>query len=83
MKGKNRGVDALTQGANLQDILQQCCDYTTVLRLSYGDAKVTIDLRQMSILQKPLTKNAGLSSVRLTCSDSVRKSSYDIPKSPL
>ena len=38
---------------------------TTILRLSYDNAKVTIDLRRASNLQNILRRTQGLSSVRL------------------
>jgi len=59
---------------------------TTILRLSYDNAKVTIDLRRSSNLQKHPTKNARffLGTIHLQSSkivrDSVRKLAYDIPK---
>ena len=59
---------------------------TTILRLSYDNAKVTIDLRRTSNLQKHPTKGARLflGTIHLqSCKivrDSVRKLAYDIPK---
>ena len=58
---------------------------TTILRLSYDNAKVTIDLRRTSNLQHP-TKGARLflGTIHLqSCKivwDGVRKLAYDIPK---
>ena len=40
---------------------------TTILRLSYDNAKVTIDLRQTSNLQNILRRTQGFSYVQLTC----------------
>jgi len=59
---------------------------TTILRLPYDNAKVTIDLQRTSNLQKHPTKGARflLGTIHLqTCKivlDSVRKLAYDIPK---
>jgi len=59
---------------------------TTILRLSYDNVKVTIDLRRMSNLQKHPTKGARffLGTIHLQTykivRDSVRKLAYDIPK---
>jgi len=58
----------------------------TILRLSYDNTKVTIDLLRTSNLQKHPTKGARffLGTIHLqTCKivlDSVRKLAYDIPK---
>jgi len=58
----------------------------TILRLSYDNAKVTIDLRRTSNLQKRLTKNSRLfwGTIHLqSCTivwDSVCKLAYDIHK---
>ena len=40
---------------------------TTILRLSYDNAKVTIDLRRTSNLQNILRRTQGFSSVQFTC----------------
>ena len=40
---------------------------TTILRLSYDNAKVTIDLRRTSNLQNILRRAQGFSYVRFTC----------------
>ena len=40
---------------------------TTVLRLSYDNAKVTIDLRRTSNLQNVLRRTRGFSEARFTC----------------
>ena len=59
---------------------------TTIIRLSYDNAKVTIDLRRTSNLQKHATQDARLflGTIHLqTCKivlDSVRKLTYNIPK---
>jgi len=60
---------------------------TTILRLSYDNAKVTIDLRRTSNLQNVLRRHQGFSEARSihlqSCKivwDSVRKSAYDIHK---
>jgi len=59
---------------------------TTILRLSYDNAKVTIDIRRTSNLRKHPTKGARLflGTIHLqTCKivlDSVYKLAYDIPK---
>ena len=59
---------------------------TTILRVSYDNTKVTIDLRWTSNLQKHPTKGARffLGTIHLqTCKivlDSVRKLAYNIPK---
>ena len=59
---------------------------TTILRFSYDNAKVTIDLRRTSNLRKHPTKGARLflGTIHLqTCKivlDSVYKLAYDIPK---
>jgi len=59
---------------------------TAILRLSYDNAKVTIDLRRTSNLQKHPTKGARffLGTIHSqTCKivrDSVHKLAYDIPK---
>jgi len=59
---------------------------TTILRLSYDNVKVMIDLRRMSNLQKHPTKGARffLGTIHLQTykivRDSVRKLAYDIPK---
>ena len=61
-------------------------DLRNILRLSYDNVKVTIDLRQMLNLQKHPTNGARsfLGTIHLqTCKfvqDSVRKLAYDIPK---
>ena len=58
---------------------------TTILRLYYDNAKVTIDLRQASNLLNILRRMQGFYSVRFTrknrkiaSADNVRKFSYDI-----
>jgi len=59
---------------------------TTILRLSYDNAKVTIDLRWTSNLQNILTKGARLflGTIHLqSCKivrDSVHKLAYHVPK---
>jgi len=40
---------------------------TTILRLSYDNAKVTIDLRRTSNLQNVLRRTQGFSEARFTC----------------
>ena len=55
-----------------------------ILRLSYDNAKVTINLRQTSNLQNILRRTQGFSYVQFTCnivrSSSVHKLAYDIRK---
>jgi len=56
---------------------------TTILRLSYDNTKVTIDLRQTSPSQNILRRTQGFSLVQFTCKivwDTVSKFAYDIPK---
>ena len=48
-------------GARFTDYL------TTILRLSYDNSKVTVDLRQTSNLQNILRRTRGFSWVRVTC----------------
>ena len=61
-------------------------DLQNILRQSYDNAKVTIDLRRTSIFAKHPTKRARLflSTINLqSCTivwDSIRKLAYDIPK---
>jgi len=45
---------------------------TTILRLSYDNVKVVIDLRPMSNLYKTSYSDARLSSVRFTCEIVIR-----------
>jgi len=64
------------QGPDLQNILRQ----------SYNNAKVTIDLGRTSNLQNILRRTQGFSWAQFGCkivSDSVRTLAYDIPKSNL
>jgi len=50
-------------GLNLQNILRQSYDYLTIiLRISYDNVKVTIDLRLTSNLQNILRRAQGLFS---------------------
>ena len=62
---------------------------TTILRLSYDNVTVTIDLRRTSNLQNILRRTQGFSlgTIHLqSCKivrDSVRKLAYDIPKKNL
>jgi len=62
-------------------------DLQNILRQSYDNTKVTIDLRRTSNLQKHPTKGAKffLGTIHLQTSkivlDGVRKLAYDIPKS--
>ena len=57
---------------------------TTILRLSYDNAEVTIDLRRTSNLSNILRRTQGLDTIYLRIHkivwDSVRKLIYDIPK---
>ena len=57
-------------------------DFQNIWRLSYDNAKVTIDLRRMSNLQNILRRKQGFSYVglRFTCVDSVPTLAYDITR---
>ena len=70
----------------VKELWKQGPDLQNILRQSYDNANVTIDLRRMSNLQEHPTKGARLflSTIHLqSCKivwDSVRKLAYNIPK---
>jgi len=56
-------LETKIMGPNLQNILRQSYDYLTIiLRISYDNVKVTIDLRLTSNLQNILRRAQGLFS---------------------